>query len=296
MPEREAFRLIPQRVGARHCHGSRFSFFLAQQHPSASSNIHSTRRIGCQKDDKFWTGTQRTLKRQRCDACIVFVESGSYDLRPSDLTEVIALTLRNSIYVSSTLLGDPYEVSQKERVAFVVGNVGNTGIVMMVAPVAPRINPADVDSCSHRKDFHPPQRLTALDTWEEILDLPEDLRKEHFGVVRAQKNWLARLPAACIVIQMNVWAVIQPNEPVRWAFCCPQHFPWAAVEADNSVMAGSPTPASGRAVESAGSQVLKDSLAIIDESGYASDDTVRTVEHYEPAKDGRDAVLQLFIY
>lgn len=150
--------------------------------------------------------------------------------------------------------------------------------------------------CSHRKDFHPPQRLTALDTWEEILDLPEDLRKEHFGVVRAQKNWLARLPAACIVIQMNVWAVIQPNEPVRWAFCCPQHFPWAAVEADNSVMAGSPTPASGRAVESAGSQVLKDSLAIIDESGYASDDTVRTVEHYEPAKDGRDAVLQLFIY
>lgn len=74
------------------------------------------------------------------------MESGSYDLRPSDLTEVIALTLRNSIYVSSTLLGDPYEVSQKERVAFVVGNVGNTGIVMMVAPVAPRINPADVDS------------------------------------------------------------------------------------------------------------------------------------------------------
>ncbi|KAL8833480.1 MAG: hypothetical protein Q9170_004254 [Blastenia crenularia] len=352
-------------------------------------SLHKARWVP--RDEAFWAERHRSLMRQQRFACIAFFESGSYDLRPSDLTEVMAMSLRISIYVSFTLLGDPYEFSQKDRVALVVGNVGKPGIVMMVAPLAPRVKPADVNAwrqithapfqgaaedcfratslhlsftdfempfavgqrgaidndiamvetvisihdrgkwvgdidalslyeeslsrnrflqrfngfrhdvdgeriCTHRKDYDPPQRLTALDSWEEILDLPEDLRKQHFGVVRAQKNWLARLSAACIATQMEVRTVILPNEP-QWK--------WRAAKRDDSVLPQSRPPRQtessilrGLTTEHLSSLDYMSMLNrdLMDESGYASDDSVRTVELYGSVKDELDTVPQLFIY
>ncbi|KPM44963.1 hypothetical protein AK830_g1626 [Neonectria ditissima] len=49
------------------------------------------------KTREFWDKTSQKLERRQQFACIAFFESGSYDLNPFDLTEVIAMSTRNSI-------------------------------------------------------------------------------------------------------------------------------------------------------------------------------------------------------
>ena len=68
-----------------------------------------------------------------------------YDLDPADFSEVIAISTRNSLYVSSVLLGDPFETGDMNDVRHVIGNVGKTGVVMMVAPLAPKVRPPDLN-------------------------------------------------------------------------------------------------------------------------------------------------------
>ncbi|KAK0716824.1 hypothetical protein B0T26DRAFT_675244 [Lasiosphaeria miniovina] len=77
-------------------------------------------------------------------ACIAFFESG-YDLDPTEFTEVIAISSRNSLYVSQVLLGDPFFGGDMNEVRHVMENVGKTGVVMMVAPLAPRVRAAELN-------------------------------------------------------------------------------------------------------------------------------------------------------
>jgi hypothetical protein len=60
-------------------------------------------------------------------------------LLPSDLDEVMAMSSRNCLFVSVLLLGDPYDTMHPDDVTMVVGNVGRTGIALMVAPKVPRV-------------------------------------------------------------------------------------------------------------------------------------------------------------
>jgi hypothetical protein len=39
----------------------------------------------------------------------------------------------------------PYDASSEHRIALVVGNVGKTGMVLMIAPQAPRVRKPDLD-------------------------------------------------------------------------------------------------------------------------------------------------------
>jgi len=79
------------------------------------------------------------LSRQQKFSCIAMFESGSYNICPGDLDDVIAISSRNSIFVSSLLLEDPYSLDHVDNVRRVVGNVGKSGMVLMVAPQSPRI-------------------------------------------------------------------------------------------------------------------------------------------------------------
>ncbi|RYP14753.1 hypothetical protein DL765_006168 [Monosporascus sp. GIB2] len=96
------------------------------------------------RGNDFWKQPDWKLLRPERFACIAYFESGSYDLSPAIMKDVIALSARNSIYVSTTLLGDPHEEAIKDGIACVVGNVGKTGMVMMVAPLDPKIRPKEI--------------------------------------------------------------------------------------------------------------------------------------------------------
>jgi len=94
-----------------------------------------------------WLPYSRTqsLTRQQKFACIAMFESGSYNVEPGDLIDVIAVSSRNSIFVSRLLLEDPSSLEQMESITRVVGNVGRTGMVFMVVPPTPRLRKVELD-------------------------------------------------------------------------------------------------------------------------------------------------------
>jgi hypothetical protein len=109
-----------------------------------SRPLHQNRWVPSDSE-LLYDPSRRLLKRQNLFCCIAMLDSGSYDLSPTDFLDVMAISVRNTIYVSKTLLGDPFEVSNQHRVALVIGNVGQSGMVLMVAPQAPRVRPPDLD-------------------------------------------------------------------------------------------------------------------------------------------------------
>jgi hypothetical protein len=90
-------------------------------------------------------GIQR-LNRQQKFACIAIFESGTYNIVPAALDDVIAISSRNSIFASSLLHHDPSLIDHKDDITRVVGNVGKTGMVLMVAPQAPRLRKVDLNN------------------------------------------------------------------------------------------------------------------------------------------------------
>jgi hypothetical protein len=64
------------------------------------------------------------LSRAEVFACISIFDSGSYNLDPDALQEVFAMSSGNSIYVTGSMICDPYEQSSPTEVRRVVGNIG----------------------------------------------------------------------------------------------------------------------------------------------------------------------------
>ena len=79
--------------------------------------------------------------RQVALTCIVHFESGTVLLRPKDLHHTLAIASGNSIFVISAMVSDPFEELAEDSVKRIVGNIGHTGISMLVAPVEPKIRP-----------------------------------------------------------------------------------------------------------------------------------------------------------
>lgn len=89
------------------------------------------------------TVTQKTAHRSfsalRMDwastfSCIVFLESGLLKIPPSCFNNVVALSVRNSIYIAAPLLCDPSENPASFEIRRISGNVGKPGIAMLVPP------------------------------------------------------------------------------------------------------------------------------------------------------------------
>ena len=89
-------------------------------------------------------------------ACIAMFESGMYDLDPSALEHVFAMSSSNSLFVAAPLLNDPSQRYNDRVILRVVGNIGRAGIAMLIAPQDPRT------------------RKLESDTWELISHAPFD--------------------------------------------------------------------------------------------------------------------------
>lgn len=66
-------------------------------------------------------------------------ESGLYDVNPDSLSNVMAVSSGDSIFVAAPLLCDPSEKPLEQEIRRVLGNIGRPGIVLLVPPEAPRI-------------------------------------------------------------------------------------------------------------------------------------------------------------
>ncbi|KAK7409382.1 hypothetical protein QQX98_008444 [Neonectria punicea] len=236
-----------------------------------------------------------TLSRQNVFAAIAMFESGFLNLDPENLNEVVALCSEDSIFVSGILLSDPETECRGINIRHLVGNIGQAGMILMVAPMNPRIRPlkydprmirqhsydgkctdkfkgtslhlsftnwkisldwnntgeidqhvfllesvisvqdkgewvADIDvleleksemqvikfPCDCQREALPPssQDVLSLESWEEILDPPPSV-----GVIRANRNWAARLAAITVLEQQGQGhaVAVLGNDPICWS-------------------------------------------------------------------------------
>ena len=87
-----------------------------------------------------------TLSRSATFACISMFESGGFDLKPDDLTRVMAMSAGDSMFVAAPLLSDPAVHSEPSQLHRIAGNIGRAGIAFMVPPISPRTKKLDLES------------------------------------------------------------------------------------------------------------------------------------------------------
>ncbi|CAM1500459.1 Fc.00g096210.m01.CDS01 [Cosmosporella sp. VM-42] len=88
-------------------------------------------------------GDSIALPRCNVFAAIAMFESGILDIDVEHLDEVVALCSEDSIFVSGILLFDPETECLGTNIRHLVGNIGQAGMVLMVAPRTPKIRPPD---------------------------------------------------------------------------------------------------------------------------------------------------------
>ena len=79
------------------------------------------------------------IPRENAFSCIAHFESGSLSLPPEDFGDTLAIASGNSIFVISEVVSDPFDSIDKSHVKRLVGNIGQPGISMLIAPKNPRI-------------------------------------------------------------------------------------------------------------------------------------------------------------
>lgn len=79
----------------------------------------------------------------RSFACIAWLESGKFDIVPTELTGVMALASGDSIYVATALLTDPSRMTHRCPIKRVFGNIGRSEMALLIPPSSPRFNEAD---------------------------------------------------------------------------------------------------------------------------------------------------------
>ncbi|KAK2846313.1 hypothetical protein FQN49_005848 [Arthroderma sp. PD_2] len=83
--------------------------------------------------------------RNEAFACIAHLDSGRINLDPDDLGSTLAMCTQNSIYVAGVILSDPLDPVKEYDIRHLVGNIGKSGICMLVAPHDPQIRPLQDD-------------------------------------------------------------------------------------------------------------------------------------------------------
>lgn len=82
-----------------------------------------------------------TLGRLHILSCIAHFESGTLLLPPKEFDQTLAIASGNSIFVIGILISDPFDIEAGQRVKRIVGNIGRSGICLLIAPTDPQIRP-----------------------------------------------------------------------------------------------------------------------------------------------------------
>jgi hypothetical protein len=99
--------------------------------------------------------TKEELSRASAFSSIAFFETGFIDLDPSQFDEVMALSSGNSLFVSDSLLRDPWDNRPNFTVRRVIGNVGRPGLSLLLSPREPNVREPDLGAWSviNHQDF-----------------------------------------------------------------------------------------------------------------------------------------------
>ena len=79
------------------------------------------------------------MERATAFICIAMFESGIYDIDPSLLENVIAMSSSDSVYIGGALLQHPQELTYSGDIRRILGNIGRPGRAFLIPPVDPMI-------------------------------------------------------------------------------------------------------------------------------------------------------------
>ena len=100
------------------------------------------------------------LSRAKTLACIAYLDTVRPGLKPKHFEQTLAISSENPIYVEGVILADSFSRGHSGDVNRIVGNIGRTGICMLVAPKELRIKPV-------------------TDTFNVVNQRPYDLKREN---------------------------------------------------------------------------------------------------------------------
>ncbi|KAH8659021.1 hypothetical protein BGZ61DRAFT_567223 [Ilyonectria robusta] len=75
---------------------------------------------------------------------ILFFEN-LFDIPPSQVSNVMAMSTGNSLFIAASLLCDPAKPPRGSKIRHVMGNVGKPGMALLVPPVQPRMMTLGID-------------------------------------------------------------------------------------------------------------------------------------------------------
>ena len=122
-----------------------------------------------------WARIQTSDKipdRENALACIASFETGSLNLKKSDLKDVLAISVGNSIYATESLLHDPTEIISPYIIRHVTASIGKPGLALMVSA----------------QDLEKPE--SDLDRWRQINHTPFDGKLENNFTSTTLHLWL----------------------------------------------------------------------------------------------------------
>ncbi|KAI0401806.1 hypothetical protein F4802DRAFT_396664 [Xylaria palmicola] len=89
------------------------------------------------------------MTRAQAFGCIAMFESGRFNIRTEHLADAVALCTEDSIFVAGIMLRDPSsKPTLGPQVRHLVGSIGQTGLVLLVSPLDPRIRPTRYNPAS----------------------------------------------------------------------------------------------------------------------------------------------------
>ena len=237
--------------------------------------------------EKYWNLLPHDINRQEAFACVAMLESGIFNFSPSQLSQVMAVSSEDSLYIATPLLCDPATDMKPYDLRRVMGNIGRAGLALLIPPQRPQIRKPEIEQwnvinhepfegqledcfaatslhlgfsgyerpmsteehggrfiesffietlmavhdrgkrvadldvlfalelsklyplvrrpdCESKPAGHKPNfDLTAIDSWEELIEPPQGA-----GVIRAHGNWQARLAAAAVSIMLGYRTIL----------------------------------------------------------------------------------------
>ncbi|KAF2194072.1 hypothetical protein K469DRAFT_530788, partial [Zopfia rhizophila CBS 207.26] len=79
-------------------------------------------------------------------SCILYIESGGFDVESDSFEGVMAMSSGNSLYIPKCLLGDLWENKREQhQMQRIIGNIGRPGFSMMVSPQNVRMREIEDD-------------------------------------------------------------------------------------------------------------------------------------------------------
>ena len=92
------------------------------------------------KDEPFrYSSHSYSLTRAQTFACLLHFATGSQDIQPEHLEGIFAVSVENSLYVAETLLSDPSVEVPQHSVQRLTGNIGQSGISLLIGVKNPEI-------------------------------------------------------------------------------------------------------------------------------------------------------------